>query len=121
MNVRKKLKLSHVFESYWDMLPLELHEMIMAYKRGQEEIDQERKERMRELCEEIRKYGVLKRKWAIGHIKCIVKKPMCFICCTYHMKIMGCYEGEEKIPKETFLGYGYKMALNRVDIVKSRL
>ena len=30
MNLRKKLKLSHVFESYWDMLPLELHEMIMA-------------------------------------------------------------------------------------------
>ena len=35
MNV-KKVKLTRVFESYWDMLPPELHEIIIAYKRGQE-------------------------------------------------------------------------------------
>ena len=73
MNV-KKVKLTRVFESYWDMLPPELHEIIIAYKRGQERIDEERKERMKDLCDEIKKYGELKRKWEIGHIKCIVKK-----------------------------------------------
>ena len=89
MNVRKKVKLTHVFESYWDMLPPELHEIITAHKRGQECIDKERKERMKDLCDEIKKYGDLKRKWEIGHIKCIVKKEMCFNCYRHHLKIMG--------------------------------
>ena len=121
MNVRKKLKLSHVFESYWDMLPLELHEIIMAYKKGQEEIDEEKKETMRELCEEIERYGELKRKWGIGHIKCIVQTPKCFVCLTWHIKLRVCYVDEEGIPQEAFLGYGYSMALHRVNQVKSSL
>ena len=121
MNVRKKMKLTHVFESYWDMLPPEIHAIIIAYKRGQEWIDEERKEKMRDLCNEIKKYGELKRKWEIGHIKCIVKKEMCFSCYRHHLKIMGCYEDEEKIPKERFLGYHFKMALDRVEHVKSFL
>ena len=121
MNVRKKVKLTRVFESYWDMLPPELHEIIIAYKRGQERIDEERKERMKDLCDEIKKYGDLKRKWEIGHIKCIVKKEMCFNCYRHHLKIMGCYEDEEKIPKERFLGYNFTFALERVDRVKSFL
>ena len=121
MNVRKKVKLTRVFESYWDMLPPELHEIITAHKRGQECIDKERKERMKDLCDEIKKYGDLKRKWEIGHIKCIVKKEMCFNCYRHHLKIMGCYEDEEKIPKERFLGYNFTFALERVDRVKSFL
>ena len=121
MNVRKKMKLAHTFESYWDMLPPELHELIMAYKKGQEEIDEEKKERLKALCDEIKKYGELKRKWEIGHIKCIVKNQMCFLCYVSHLKIMGCYVDGEKIPRERFLGYHYKMALDRVNGVKSSL
>ena len=118
MNV-KKVKLTRVFESYWDMLPPELHEIIIAYKRGQERIDEERKERMKDLCDEIKKYGELKRKWKIGHIKCIVKKEMSFNCYRHHLKILGCYEDENKIPKERFLAYNFTFALERVDPVKS--
>ena len=121
MNVRKKLKLIHVFESYWDMLPPKIHAMIMAYKRGQEQIDEERIESLRDVCSEIKKYGELKRKWEIGHIKCIVKRVMCFSCYRHHFKIMGCYEDEEKIPRERFLGYTFKMSLDRVYSVKSSL
>ena len=121
MNVRKKLKLTHVFESYWDMLPPEIHAMIMAYKRGQEEIDEEGIERLRDVCSEIKKYGELKRKWEIGHVKCILKKEMCFSCDRHHFKIVGCYEDGEKIPRERFLGYNFKMSLDRVERVKSSL
>ena len=121
MNVRKKMKLAHVFESYWDMLPPEIKEMILEYKESQESIDEVKKERMKDLCDEINKYGELKRKWEIGHVKCIVKKEMCFNCYTYHLKIMGCFEDEEKIPKERFLGYNFKIALGRVDRMKSFL
>ena len=109
MNVKTKMKLMLVMDSYWDMLPPEIHETIMMYKRNQELIDEEKKERMREVCNEIVKYGELKRKWEIGHVKCIVN----------HLKIMGCYVDEEKIPKERFLGYNFKSALERVNHVKS--
>ena len=121
MNVWKKVKLMHVMESYWDMLPSEVHEVILAYKRSQEWIDEERKERMNDLCMEIVKYGELKRKWEIGHVKCIVKKRICFSCYKYHLKIMGCYEDEENIPRERFLGFNFDIALQRVNHVKSFL
>ena len=32
---------------------------------------------------------------------------------------MGCYVDEEKIPKERFLGYNFKSALQRVNHVNS--
>ena len=119
--MRKKLKLSHVFESYWDMLPPELHELIMAYKRGQEEIDEEKKERMREVCNEIVMYGRVKKKWGIGHIKCIVKRRRCFARDNFHMRVVGCYVDFENVERETFLAYSLKKALQRVNNVKSCL
>ena len=125
MNLRKKMKLSHAFESYWDMLPPELHELIMAYKEGQEAIDEEQKKRMKrlmkDLCDEIEKYGRLKQKWGVGHIECIVGKGICRHCQWHHLQLMGCYEDGEGVQKKKFLGYNYKMALDRVDIVKSSL
>ena len=119
MNVRKKMKLSQSFESYWDMLPPEIKEMILEYKESQEWIDEEKKERMRDLCNEIKKYEELKRKWEIGHVRCIVKKDMCFLCYCHHLRIIGCFEDEEKIPRERFLGFGFEEALRLVDGVKS--
>ena len=122
MSARKKMKSTHSFESYWDMLPPEIKEIILQYKESQEAIDKERKKRMKELCREVKKYGQLKIKWGIGHVKCI--KPhgeVCHICDRYHVKIMGCYVNEEGVRKERFLGYNFKMALDRVDIVKSSL
>ena len=121
MDVNKKIKLMNVMESYWDMLPPEVHEIIMMYKRSQEWIDEEKKERMRDLCNEIKKYGELKRKWEIGHVRCIVKKRNCFSCYKSHLRIVGCYVDEENIPKERFLGYHFKIALQRVNHVKSFL
>ena len=125
MNVRKKMKLYHIFESYWNMLPFEIKEIVWEYKEGQEAIDEKQKKRMKklmkDLCDEIKKYGRLKRKWGIGHIKCIVGKGICRFCTWHHLKLMGCYEDEEGEREERFLGYNYRMALDRVDIVKSSL
>ena len=104
------------------MLPPEIKEIILQYKESQEAIDEERKKRMKDLCREVKKYGELKIKLGIGHVKCI--KPhgeVCHICDRYHVKIMGCYGNEEGVRKERFLGYNFKMALDRVDIVKSSL
>ena len=70
MNVKEKVKLMLVMDSYWDMLPLELHDFILMLKRNQELIDLRKEKMMKKLCMEIVKYGELKRKWDIGHVKC---------------------------------------------------
>ena len=119
--MRKKIKLAHAFESYWNMLPPEMHKIIMAYKRGQEQIDKERKERMRELCEEIKMYDELKKKWGIGHIKFSPSKTICSICCTLHVGVTGYYLDEDKIKRERFLGYHYDMVWKRIDDIKSSI
>ena len=56
MNVKKKMKLMNVIESCWDMLPPEIQEEVLAYKRSQELIDEKKKERMKDFCNEIMKY-----------------------------------------------------------------
>ena len=58
MDVKKKLELSFVFESYWDMLPKEIQEYIIHFKISQQKIDEENKERMFSLCHEIQLYGL---------------------------------------------------------------
>ena len=39
MDVKKKLELSYVMESYWDMLPNEIKGYILQFKMSQEKID----------------------------------------------------------------------------------
>ena len=119
MNVRKKMKLSHTFESYWDMLPPELHQLIMAYKKGQEAIDEDRKRIMRKICNDINLYGRLKKKWGIGHVRCRAKK--CNNCDGHHMRVVGCYLNAEEEEREIYLAFNLRTALSRVDEVKSYL
>ena len=125
MNVRKKMKLSHVFESYWDMLPPEIKEIILQYKESQEAIDEEQKERMRErmreVCKEIVMYARVKKKWGIGHVKCRVKKGPCIGCGGYHVRVVGCYVNAENEEREVYLAYNLRRALRRIDAVKSSL
>ena len=44
MDMKKKMKLSHVMESYWDMLPNEIKEYIIQFKISQQNIDQDKKD-----------------------------------------------------------------------------
>ena len=114
------MKFTHTLESYWDMLPPEIKEIILEYKESQEAIDKRKiKKRMKNLCREVKKYGELKRRWGIGHVKCTESHgEVCHICDRYHVKIVGYHEDQEGVQKEQFLGYNFKMALDQVDIVK---
>ena len=120
MNVRKKMKLCRTFESYWNMLPPEIEVVILEYKEGQEAIDEERKEKMREVCKEIVMYGRVKEKWGIGHVKCYVRGP-CIGCDGYHVRVVGCYVNAENEEREVYLAYNLRTALKRVNEVKSYL
>ena len=116
MNVETKMKLMLVMDSYWDMLPPEIHEIILSLKRNQEFFDEEKKKIMKELGKEIMMYKELKEKWALGHIKCVVE---CYNCCYKAcMRVYGCYVDEEDVKRERFLGYDLKSALQRINHVK---
>ena len=112
MDVKVKLELSFVFESYWDMLPKEIQEYIVHLKIAQQKMEEEKKERMQSLCHEIQLYGELKAKWRLGHIKCNKDS---------HLRISGCYVNESNVKCEMYLGHGFQQALSRVNHVKSFL
>ena len=111
----------NVMDSYWNMLPPELQDFILLLRRNQELFDQKKKERMREVCDEIVMYGRVKEEWGIGHVKCYIKKGQCFACDGYHTRVVGCYLDVENVTREAFLAYNLKKALQRVNHVKSFL
>ena len=134
MDVKKKLELSYVMESYWDMLPNEIKEYIVHLKIEQQKIDEDKKEKMQSLCEEIKLYGELKAKWRLGHIKCRLdhecKKYEMYDHVKYglvkcnkdsHLEIVGQYVNESNVKCEMYLGHGFQQALSRVNHVKSFL
>ena len=119
MVVKKKLELSFVFESYWDILPRQIQEYIVHFKISQQNIDEENKDRMKSLCREIIAYGPLGAEWGRGHIKC--RMDYCK-CKKYgHLKIVGYYVNEENVKQEMYLGHGFEQAWSRVNHVKSFL
>ena len=119
MDVKTKLELSFVFESYWDMLPREIQEYIIHLKISQQNIDQENRDRMKNLCREIIAYGQLKAKWGRGHIKCRMDHCKCK---RYsQLKISACYVNEYNDKCEMYLGHGFEQAWSRVNHVKSFL
>ena len=117
MDVKTKVELMYVMDSYWSMLPPELQDFILLLKRNQEMLDQEKERRMKELGKEIKLYKELKDKWALGHIRCVVKRKIFF---ERYIVIMGCYlDREDHVKRERFLGYDFKSALQRINHVKS--
>ena len=111
------MKLMLVMESYWDVLPPELHDYILMLKRNQEMFDLYKEKRMEKLGEDIKLYKELKEKWALGHIRCTVT---CFKCCHEPcMRIYGYYVDEENVKRERFLGNNFKRALQPLNHVKS--
>ena len=117
MDVKTKVELMNVMDSYWNMLPPELQDFILLLKRNQERIDEENKERMREVCDEIVMYKELKDEWALGHIRCVVKRKIFF---ERYIVIMGCYlDREDHVKRERFLGFDFKSASQRINHVKS--
>ena len=119
MNVERKAALSCVYESYWDMLPPEIQEYILKFKISQEQINQEREERMSKLRLEISMYARVKAKWGWGHVRCNASRLRCKKCDVYHTsRVYGCYVDTANVKKQAFLGHGLGEALMRVDDVK---
>ena len=112
-----------VMESYWTMLPPEIHEFILLLKRNQETFEEERERKLKAVGQEIVLYRELKEKWALGHVRCVVKcifRPR-FRMCIPGMLIYGHHVDLEGVKRKKFLGFSFERALQRVNHVKSLL
>ena len=113
MDVKTKTTLMNVMDSYWSMLPPELQDFILLLKRNQEMFDQEKERKMKELSKEIVLYKELKDKWALGHIRCVVKKKIFF---ERYIVIMGSY-----LDRGDNGGQGFSIFFNAVKCYLTKL
>ena len=126
MDVTKKIELMRVMESYWTMLPPEIHEFILLLKKNQEIFEEERKMNLKAVGQEIVMYNELKEKWALGHVRCVVKRTEILFRPRIKMSIPSMYiyghhVDLEGVKRKKFLGFSFESALQRVNHVKSFL
>ena len=115
-----------VMESYWTLLPPEIHQLILSMKRDQEIFEEERKRNLEAVGREIMLYHELKEKWALGHVRCVVKRTEIpfrprIKMSVPTMYIYGHHVDLEDVKRKKFLGFDFESALQRVDHVKSFL
>ena len=115
-----------VMESYWTMLPPEIHEFILLLKKNQEIFEEERKMNLKAVGQEIVMYNELKEKWALGHVRCVVKRTEILFrprikMSIPSMSIYGHHVDLEGVKRKKFLGFSFESALQRVNHVKSFL
>ena len=119
MDVERKVALSCVYESYWDMLSPEIQEYILEFKFSQEQIDEAREALMSQLRQEIAMYRSVKVHWGWGHVQCVVPRVACGSCGQIHMpRVYGYYKDVANVKKHQFLGHGLSQALVNVDQAK---
>ena len=109
--------------SYWDLLPPEMKEYILAFKESQELIEWRESTSNRVLCEQIRMYGQLRREWFIGPVecRCFYKygcqcQPRCM-----YMLVFGHYWTLPGSRAKAFLDFGLGCALMYCDFVKNSI
>ena len=114
MDLETKLHLMKHTDSYWTLFPLVVKEKILEYKTSQELIEWRESEWNRALCVQIRKYGELREKWAIGFIQCL---PVRCRCCTEDergdkcMRIYGFYWDTMCVKRKCFLAFNLDLAI----------
>ena len=135
MDLKRKIMLLKLYESYWLMLPSEIREYILVFKISQDVIEMRKKEQTVMLCKEIVKRHQLKEAWGLGPVRCRILKckhctegvlgkiPPHFKFCHYilHFKFCGVYTDLSNVKKVVFLGHDIPGALQRVKHVKSFL
>ena len=115
MNVERKVALSCVYESYWDMLPPEIQEYILDFKFSQEQIDEAREALMSLLRQEIRLYKRVQMKWGLGHVQCVPSRVVCRSCdVIYLARVYGHYKDSADVEHRRLIGHGLSQALANI-------
>ena len=123
MDEKTKLMLMKHTDSYWNLLPTEIKEVILNYKERQELIDWRESETSRALCRQIEMHKRLRSIWC-GSIQCI---PMCFEGihirnpegCSFgpnceHMRIYGHYYDSHFVRQRHYFGCSFQRAIDIV-------
>ena len=117
------MELLNIVESYWDLLPPEIQQLILKYKESQERIEWRESYRIRKMCWDIESHGQLRRVWFIGPIRCQPRlpkrcecQPRCFF-----MDIFGYYWTLSGEKKRVFLGYSFYTVISRCDDVRDEI
>ena len=114
MDLETKMQLLKLTDSYWDMLPVEIKEIILKYKESEELIERRESVSNRALCKQIRLYGELRQKWQVGHIQCKPihcnpgKKCEC-------MRVYGFYRNLRGEIRKAYLGISIEHAMDCCD------
>ena len=117
MDLENKRELLKWTDSYWDMLPPEVKDLILEYKESQEFIDRRESASNRALCRQIRMYGQLRQRWQIGHVQCkpIHRKIGAKYNCEC-MRVHGWYCDLSGRIHKTYLGTNLQQAMTNCDI-----
>ena len=97
MDHETKMKLLKWTDSYWDMLPPELKEIILKYKESQE----------------------LRQSWQVGHIQCRPIHRDLGVKCEC-MRVYGWYRDLRGRIHKTYLGISLNHAMTNCDIRRVR-
>ena len=119
MDLEIKMELLKWTDSYWDMLPAEIKEIILKYTESQEFIDRRESASNRALCKQIRLYEQLRQKWQIGHIQCRPMKCNPGVKCEC-MRVYGCFRGLRGGIHKSFLGISLEHAIANCDFRRVR-
>ena len=117
MELKTKRELLKWTDSFWDMLPREMKDLILEYKESQEFIDRRESASNRALCRQIRRYEQLRQRWQIGHVQCqpihrkIGVKNNCEC-----MRVHGWYLDLRGRIHKTYLGTNLQQAMTNCDI-----
>ena len=121
MDLETKRDLLKWTDSYWDMLPTEMKDLILEYRESQEFIDRRESVSNRALCRQIRMYERLRQRWQIGHVQCkpihrhLGVKSECMCNCEC-MRVYGWYFDLRGMIHKTYLGINFRQAMTNCDI-----
>ena len=119
MDHETKMKLLKWTDSYWDMLPPELKEIILKYKESQEFIERSESVSNRALCRQIQLYEQLRQSWQVGHIQCRPIHRDLGVKCEC-MRVYGWYRDLKGRIHKTYLGISLEHAMTNCDIRRVR-
>ena len=107
MDLETKRELLKRTDSYWDMLPPEVKDLILEYRDSQEFIDRRESASNRALCKQIRLYEQLRQRWQVGHIQCKLIHRNLGVC----MRVYGWYRNLRGMIHKTYLGNSLQQAI----------
>ena len=115
MDLQTKLEWLEWTDTYWDILPVELKDIILEYRKSQEFIDRRESDLNRALCRQIGLYGQLRQKWQVGHIQCRPLNCNRGVKCQC-MRVYGWYRDLRGVAHKVYLGIGLQHAMTNCDV-----